>query len=556
MDGTRARALSSSPERALTLPAAGRAAGTMLSVCQSGISRGARGRAAHRGALRPSSRRRHSRPAARHGLVLPDTDAIEAIIDAAFWASLRREEGYVPKISLALLSARAGRRIRCCFERPLPLDPSALVRVAPAVERPGIHLGVWRDDGDDLRVWGTTRDHPDGLLRARGRRARTARHQASSRRRRQVRQRRGARGRPDQGRSTSSASSLPDCPALLTSLLGFDTPADWNAHRRTCWCSWRSRCARTAAAARCSSCPPSSDDLARIDRRSRSRTPSTPPFTELAELVRDAPRRATASASGRTSSTTRSSAVAGLTAVDGATVLTDRYELLAFGAKITRRDGSPLVEQVDGHRADRRAAMRASSTRRSSAARGTCRPRSSCTTSATRSRSSPRRTAGSRLRVVAVRGHGARAPRRNAAALKSKRIAGQRSESLASCAMRPARSPCSIELRAATTSIQRRRLRVRARRGDARHCWRRSGRSPTGRRSPTAGTRSSSTPTWPTAAAIAGGGTRCSPPALRSAPSRASRTSRTIRRSTTTRCTAASRAGSSRSTTRSAGSER
>ena len=33
----------------------------------------------------------------------PDIAAIEAIIDAAFWASLRREEGYMPRISLALV---------------------------------------------------------------------------------------------------------------------------------------------------------------------------------------------------------------------------------------------------------------------------------------------------------------------------------------------------------------------------------------------------------------------------------------------------------------------
>jgi DNA integrity scanning protein DisA with diadenylate cyclase activity len=39
-------------------------------------------------------------------------------------------------------------------------------------------------------------------------------------------------------------------------------------------------------------------------------------------------------------------AVAGLTAVDGAVVLTDHYELLGFGAKIARRKGSPQVEQV------------------------------------------------------------------------------------------------------------------------------------------------------------------------------------------------------------------
>jgi hypothetical protein len=39
-------------------------------------------------------------------------------------------------------------------------------------------------------------------------------------------------------------------------------------------------------------------------------------------------------------------AIAGLTAVDGATLMTDRYDVLAFGAKIGRRDGAPRVEQV------------------------------------------------------------------------------------------------------------------------------------------------------------------------------------------------------------------
>jgi hypothetical protein len=72
---------------------------------------------------------------------IPDEEAIEAIIDAAFWASLRREEGYVPKISLALL-APSDTVHPLMFERPLALNSSALVRVAPAVERPGIHLGV------------------------------------------------------------------------------------------------------------------------------------------------------------------------------------------------------------------------------------------------------------------------------------------------------------------------------------------------------------------------------------------------------------------------------
>src|SRR4051812_7651268 len=89
---------------------------------------------------------------------LPDAETIEAMIDTAFWASLRREETYVPKISLAYLSPLETTQ-PLIFERPLPLEPSALARLAPAVERAGIHLGVWRD-GDRLAVWGTTRTIP------------------------------------------------------------------------------------------------------------------------------------------------------------------------------------------------------------------------------------------------------------------------------------------------------------------------------------------------------------------------------------------------------------
>jgi len=87
-----------------------------------------------------------------HLAALPEEETIEAVIDVAFWASLRREEGYMPRISLAFLSpAEAVHPL--LFERPLPLDPAVLTRVAPAVERPGIHLGVWRN-GDGLSVWG------------------------------------------------------------------------------------------------------------------------------------------------------------------------------------------------------------------------------------------------------------------------------------------------------------------------------------------------------------------------------------------------------------------
>jgi hypothetical protein len=39
-------------------------------------------------------------------------------------------------------------------------------------------------------------------------------------------------------------------------------------------------------------------------------------------------------------------ALAGLTAVDGATLMTDRFELLSFGAKIARPDRRSRVERV------------------------------------------------------------------------------------------------------------------------------------------------------------------------------------------------------------------
>jgi hypothetical protein len=38
--------------------------------------------------------------------------------------------------------------------------------------------------------------------------------------------------------------------------------------------------------------------------------------------------------------------VGGLTAVDGAALMTDRFELLGFGAKIVRRRGQPVIESV------------------------------------------------------------------------------------------------------------------------------------------------------------------------------------------------------------------
>src|SRR5258705_9843744 len=89
----------------------------------------------------------------------PDASAIVAMVDAAFWVSLRRQEGRPSLISLAFVPPEhAGRSLRLATS--LSLAPESLAHLAPAVERPGVHLGVWRD-GDELRVWGAARSLPE-----------------------------------------------------------------------------------------------------------------------------------------------------------------------------------------------------------------------------------------------------------------------------------------------------------------------------------------------------------------------------------------------------------
>jgi hypothetical protein len=70
-----------------------------------------------------------------------------------------------------------------------------------------------------------------------------------------------------------------------------------------------------------------------------------PPFAELASLMRRDPDNRLAH-EWQEDFRRAVDAIAGLTAVDGATVISDQYEALAFGAKITRRRGSPPVETV------------------------------------------------------------------------------------------------------------------------------------------------------------------------------------------------------------------
>lgn len=272
--------------------------------------------------------------------LLPDAKAIEALIDAAFWASLRREEGYEPKISLAYLPPTDEVR-PLTFATPLPLDPGALTKMAPAVERPGIHLGVWRNgDGDTLSVWGATRNIPPfcfvvevvapGLLVLKHR------PRYESRKFVNVAVLEGDRIKIVDER----ASMIPDCPAVLTSLLSFDTPdADTVNVLVQIAVSMRKHLRGGALLV-----VPSGSSAWQESIMQPIAYRVEPPHRELSDLVYSG--RSTTDHDWQEALTQSVDVLAGLTAVDGATIITDRYELLAFGAKIRRKTGGTPVEQL------------------------------------------------------------------------------------------------------------------------------------------------------------------------------------------------------------------
>jgi hypothetical protein len=296
--------------------------------------------------------------------VAPDAAAVEAIVDAAFWASLRREENYLPRISLAFVSPEQTIH-PLHFERPLPLTAAALARVAPAVERAGIHLGVWRCEGE-LRVWGTTRAIPDfcfvlevsapGLL--------------------VIKHRQGAQAgkfvnvavlEGDEIKVVDDrASSLPDCPPLLASMLGFQSPSSWDdsvnvlvqlavsmrAHGRGGLLlvvpagseAWRESIVRPIPYALEPPHAELGELMAHLDQQAEEAD------SDLLAVGHPLRRQSDFSAgraqAWRDAVDSVVAAIAGLTAVDGAAVMTTGYHLLAFGAKIARRKGRPQVERV------------------------------------------------------------------------------------------------------------------------------------------------------------------------------------------------------------------
>jgi hypothetical protein len=266
---------------------------------------------------------------------------VEALVDAAFWASLRREEGYSPRISLAFLAPdHAEHSLR--FAHPLALDARPLARLAPAVERPGVHLGVWTDGATGLQVWGTTRSLPTSCLvvevvspgvivikSPRGEPAKYVNVAVLQGDRVKVLDERGA--------------SAPDCPAVVQSMLGFDAPGLWGEQLNVYVQLAVSMRAHGRGGALL--VVPRDSDAWRGSIGQPIPYVASPPYADLAALMA-APHDERALPAWQDAVARTVDAIAGLTAVDGAAVITSACDLLAFGAKIVQRDGSALLEKV------------------------------------------------------------------------------------------------------------------------------------------------------------------------------------------------------------------
>lgn len=273
---------------------------------------------------------------------LPDPMLIQRALDVAFWASLRREEGRAPSISLALVPL-ADVETPLRFARPLPLAAAPLARLSPAVERPGIHLGVWPDAAGVDAVWGTTMTLPPrvavievvapGLIVVKARRDREATKYTNI----LVLEGDDARVLDTQ------VPRRPECPQVVSSLFDFESVASWVASADLLVQLATSM--RTHGRGGALIVLPPHDDAWRASVAAPLAYELAPPWAVLKDAVGTA---GLAHPDGQwPAAVTRAvAAVAGLTAVDGAALLTRDHEVVAFGAKLVRRKGWPAIERL------------------------------------------------------------------------------------------------------------------------------------------------------------------------------------------------------------------
>jgi len=286
----------------------------------------------------------HHQNAVKHdGKILapiPNSLVIESIIDVGFWASLRREEGRSPKISLAFLPPSLTER-PLIFEHRLKFNPDVLTKLAPSVEHAGIHLGVWIED-DELYIWGTTTNIPGlcfvlevvepGLLVIKHRRTDGFGKFINV-----------AVLKGDQIKVIDESSgTMPDCPAVLGSMIGIASPSSWNDSLNVL--------VQLAVAMRAHQrggallIVPSKNDNWRSSIIYPITYALSPVFSGLSFLNEKGLDIYNPALQNKLNQAING--IAGLTAVDGATIINDQFEVLAFGAKIGRSPSGKALEAI------------------------------------------------------------------------------------------------------------------------------------------------------------------------------------------------------------------
>jgi hypothetical protein len=89
-----------------------------------------------------------------YGSLLPTIEQLTEVCQAAFWASLQKQESRPVTFSLAFIPPDESPNA-FTFERAAYLNPESIARLAPALHDSKSVIGVWPEDGQ-LVIWGFT----------------------------------------------------------------------------------------------------------------------------------------------------------------------------------------------------------------------------------------------------------------------------------------------------------------------------------------------------------------------------------------------------------------
>lgn len=228
------------------------------------------------------------------------------------------------------------------FQQNLPLNPNVLTKLAPGVEGGGIHIGVWHD-GYNLHIWGTTLTIPNycfvvdvsepGLLIVKHRRVHGFGKYTNV-----------AVLQGDQIKIIEESSAgQPDCPPLLLSLLDISARS---------WNDGTNMLIQLAVAMRAHG---RGGAVLIVPERSEEWKKSvimplsyglSPSYTGLTKLITQEISAEASDIFWRTALKREIEHLAGLTAIDGATVISDDFSLLAFGVKTGRANSSAHIHEL------------------------------------------------------------------------------------------------------------------------------------------------------------------------------------------------------------------